>query len=122
MKSSLLAFFLLTIYTLCAYSQSECEVTIDQVKDHVGEYVVFCGHVTDAAQPRGVKGNPIFLNFGGTYPNHKFTVVIWEEVYQRSQVSLVALEGKEVVVRGKITLYRAKPQIKLALIEDLKLR
>jgi DNA/RNA endonuclease YhcR with UshA esterase domain len=123
LRPFVLIIFLLFNYYDSTYAQdTDCQVTVETVASKLGEYVVFCGKVTQVAQPRGEKGNPVFLNFGGTYPNHKFTVVIWEEVYQASESFLFTLEGKEVTVKGKVVEYKVKPQIEIVFLNDLKLR
>jgi DNA/RNA endonuclease YhcR with UshA esterase domain len=50
------------------------------------------------------------VNFGGRYPNHVFTAVIFSKNLQ-SFPEARSWEGKVLRVRGKVQLYREKPEI-----------
>lgn len=90
----------------------ECDVTITEAHNYVGKEVVVCGVVTQVATPRGIQGNPTYLNMGGRYPNQAFTVVIWgQEAMQFPMGFLKSLEGKRIAVSGVIVDYRGKPQL-----------
>jgi DNA/RNA endonuclease YhcR with UshA esterase domain len=41
---------------------------------------------------------------GDRFPNHAFTLVVWED-------NLKTLEGKQLAITGLIEEYRGKPQI-----------
>jgi hypothetical protein len=81
---------------------------------HVGKVVTVCGHVDDTAWMERVRGRPTFLNLGGTYPQHTFTVVIWDDVRGRFETAPhVMFAGAEICVTGLVETYKGKPQIVL---------
>lgn len=121
-KPIFLIIFILIYYCGAALAQDvDCQVSVETVNSHVGETVAFCGQVTDVSQPSRVNGNPIFLNFGGKYPNHTFTVVVWKEVCKTSESFILTLRGKDVIVKGRITEYKEKLQIELSSDKGIKL-
>lgn len=78
-RTIFLIIFILIYYCCGTFAQDvDCQVSVETLSSHVGDTVVFCGQATDVAKPSGVKGNPVFLNFGGRHPNHKLTVDICE--------------------------------------------
>ncbi|HMB69172.1 MAG TPA: hypothetical protein VKU85_07660 [bacterium] len=79
---------------------------------HVGKVVTVCGHVEDTAWMERVRGRPTFLNLGGTYPQHTFTVVIWDDVRGRFETAPhVKFAGADICVTGLVETYKGKPQI-----------
>jgi hypothetical protein len=79
---------------------------------HVGREVTVCGHVASATHLASVRGGPTFLNFGKPYPNHTFTIVIWDDARGRFSDPPESLyEDADICVTGKVALYKGKPQI-----------
>jgi TonB family protein len=58
------------------------------------------------------KGDTLFLNFGGQYPDHVFNAVIFSQQFQLFPEAR-SWEFKSIEVRGKIQLYKSngKPEI-----------
>jgi hypothetical protein len=54
----------------------------DQAKDHVGQEVVVQGQVAQIGASE--RSHTLFVNFGGRYPNHVFTAVIFSRNLQAS--------------------------------------
>jgi exonuclease VII large subunit len=85
-------------------------ITPDQAKDHVGQEVVAEGQVAQIGASE--RSHTLFVNFGGRYPNHVFTAVI----FSRNLSSLPearSWEGKTIKVRGQVQLHQGKPEIVL---------
>ena|SRR5947209_1201048 len=76
-----------------------------EAASHVGETAIVCG-IVSGTHTSG-KGNS-FINFGGKYPNQAFTGFIPEKT---AGVTVASLDGKNVCISGKITLYKGKPEI-----------
>lgn len=96
----------------------ECDVTVFEAYDVVGQEVVVCGVVMQVATPQGIRGNPTYINMGARFPNHPFTVVIWgsdADKFVRDTDSFIrglkSFEGKRIAVSGLVEEYRGKPQI-----------
>jgi len=86
-------------------------------KNHVGESVAVKGVVAKVS----VSGSgTTYLNFGGTFPNQTFTAVIFA-----SEASAFTnpkqWEGKRVIAKGKVELYKGKPEIVLRKASQLSL-
>jgi DNA/RNA endonuclease YhcR with UshA esterase domain len=81
----------------------------DQAKGHIGERATVVGVVSQVSTSRG---GTTFLNFGGRYPNHVFTAVIFRSAASQFPEPQ-RWEGKRVSVAGSIQLYRGKPEIVL---------
>ena len=108
---SFLLFFLLAAPLTGAGWQAR-RITSAEAKDHVGERATVCGLVAGTRYLESAKGKPTFLNFDRRYPNHTFTVVIWErDRGQFNPAPEVAYEGKRICVSGLIAAYRGQPQI-----------
>jgi hypothetical protein len=104
--------FALTIATcLAAGIASANELTPAQAAEHVGEAATVCGVVTDASYRPDVRGEPTFLNFGGAYPNHSFTALVWGEHRAKFSPPPESHEGALICVSGRISSQRGKPQI-----------
>lgn len=97
----------------------------EQARNLVGQFASVCGTVTDANW-RYVKGQaqPTFLNFGGRYPNHVFTVVM--ENKERQQFRLLEkgdpeyyFRGRNVCVSGLVSAFQGKPRIILRDLSQL---
>src|SRR5438874_13035747 len=107
MKKKTLVASLLGAIGVLAIAQAPATYTATEAAKHVGETATVTDRV-DGVHQSG-KGN-IFLNMGGKYPNQAFTAFIPSaNAAQFSQPQ--QYEGRTVVVSGKITLYRGKPEI-----------
>jgi exonuclease VII large subunit len=83
-------------------------ITPEQAKDHIGQDVVVQGQVSQVGASE--RSHTLFVNFGGRYPNHVFTAVIFSKNLP-SFPEARSWEGKVLRVRGKVQLYREKPEI-----------
>jgi DNA/RNA endonuclease YhcR with UshA esterase domain len=86
-------------------------MTAEEASKHVDENGTVCGLVASAHFANGTKGQPTFLNLGKPYPNQVFTAVIWGSDRSKFGSPETSLNGKQVCVRGRIQLYRGKPEI-----------
>lgn len=77
-----------------------------QASHSIGKTVRLDGAVLGAkyVQWKSGKGSMTFLDFGGRYPNAKFTAIIWNRDASN-------LAGKRVCLTGKVTLYHGKPEM-----------
>jgi hypothetical protein len=87
-----------------------------QAQQHIGETNTVCGFVASVRFLESAKGRPTFLNFDNPFPNHTFSVVIFES--SRGKFASPPEElfnHKTVCVTGGIMDYRGKPEI---IVED----
>jgi DNA/RNA endonuclease YhcR with UshA esterase domain len=85
-------------------------VAPQEARNHVGEYVTVTGVVSGVGHSS--RSNTTFINFGGRFPNHQFTAVIFRNAAE-SFDNVDGLDGKTVSVTGKVKMYRGKPEIVL---------
>lgn len=74
----------------------------------------------DARYLDGARTQPTFLNFGGKYPNHQFTAVIFGADRAGFGTPETAYLGKRLCVWGPITLFKGKPQMVLKSIVQIE--
>ena len=90
----------------------------EEAAKHVGETVIVQGTVSH------VKVAPhdgaIYLDFGPMYPNQVFTAFI-PPANAKSFPNIEKLMGKTVLVNGKITLYKGRPEIKVTDVLHLQI-
>lgn len=109
--------YLLILALLFAIAVEAQTITPDQAKDSIGKKATVCGMVTSAKST----DKATFLNFGGEYPNHVFTAVVFAADLPKF-TDLVSLKGKNVCITGQITPYKNKPQIVMTAAPQLKVQ
>lgn len=109
--------FTLLFISIFSFGQStnHCDASEQEAQFHFGEEITICGKVVQLYRPKYTKGDPIFLNFGSSYPNHSFTAVIWGDVFQKefSEALVKYYFGKNLAIYGKIKEYQGKPTIQI---------
>lgn len=83
-----------------------------EADQHVGENTTVCGDVSSVG---GGGADPVFLNFGGAYPNQEFTIVLWDETDPPGN-----LVGDALCATGPIVDYRGTPQIQLNTLDEVE--
>jgi hypothetical protein len=90
---------------------SQTQIPIDSVSAYIGQHVKVCDKVADTFRPAG-QSSITYLNFGGKYPDHKFTVVIFPKDLINFPFSPVEkYKNQNVCVEGMAAEYKGKPQI-----------
>lgn len=86
-------------------------ISIDSLSSYIGQHVKVCDKIADAFRPSG-ESSITYLNFGGKYPDHKFTVVIFAKDLVNFPFSPVEkYKNQNVCVTGTAEEYKGKPQI-----------
>ncbi|MFN0047515.1 MAG: hypothetical protein ACKVOU_00160 [Cytophagales bacterium] len=90
-----------------------CDVGDSEAKFHLGEEITVCGKLVQLSKAKYTKGDPIFLNFGGSFPNQSFTAVIWGDVFQKefSEALVKYYFAKNLAIYGMVKEYKGKPTI-----------
>jgi hypothetical protein len=104
--------FFATAFFLPAILFSQTSVKLEDAAKHIGDSVIVCGKVADAAFVESMENSPTFLNLGGAYPNQLLNLVIWKD--QRSQYDPapeLQFVNKNVCVTGKIEMINDLPEI-----------
>ncbi len=109
MKKIFLVAFICMSFT--AFSQET--ITASQAKDFAGKEVFLTGKVAGSRLFQRPTGNMILLNIDKPHPSNDITVVIEGEVISKGKFTEAALQGKSIKVKGIVSVYKEKPQIKL---------
>ena len=86
-----------------------------KILEHVGERVEVIGKIFTARRGTTKHGDPYyFLNMGGSFPLHTFTVVLWKETI--SAMSALGINPNDfddewISVTGVVSSYRGRPQV-----------
>lgn len=89
-------------------------ISWDNAGQYVGKTFIVVGPVVRITKPKGVRGNPVWIDIGATFPDtRRLTLVLWEN--QKSNFPEVTqdLMGKNICVLGKIDIYKGASQIEL---------
>lgn len=84
------------------------QISVYEVDAHIGESTTVCGEVSQISQT----SKAMYINFGGIYPKHKFSAVIW------SNNIMPTSEGSNVCITGLIESYKGVPQIVIRSVEN----
>jgi DNA/RNA endonuclease YhcR with UshA esterase domain len=98
---------------ICIETAASDVVNPSDAVAHVGNQVAVCGVVSEVRHVKSAKGSPIFINFGGSYPNHRFTAVAWEKNSFVLPPEWAQLAGASLCVSGRVELYRGRAEIEL---------
>jgi len=106
--------------TVCANAQTS--IKLEEVDQHIGDSVRFCGKVADMRYFENSKNQPTFLNMGAKYPNQQITLVIWGDTRKLFTGQVENLLNKDICVTGRIILYKQKPEIIIEKTEQITLQ
>jgi micrococcal nuclease len=105
-------FFLLIISITSMNTNAQKLISLNEVKDNIGDSVKLKGQVYAVKYLQQVKGSPTFLDVGGAYPNEALTLVIWNNTRNKFKDPPEELfNNKTVSITGRILLYRGRPEI-----------
>ncbi|MDH2171821.1 hypothetical protein N5J50_05630 [Acinetobacter johnsonii] len=84
------------------------QISVYEVDAHIGESTTVCGEVSQISQT----SKATYINFGGIYPKHKFSAVIW------SNNIMPTSEGSKICITGLVESYKGVPQIVIRSVEN----
>jgi len=98
--------------SLCAYILgAQTLITIDSASAYIGQHIKICDAVADIYKPKGDNKNT-YINFGGKYPNHTFTIVVFAKDSPNFPfVPTEYYKNQKVCVTGIVAQYKDKFQI-----------
>lgn len=101
---------LLTFFSIAAFAQQKIELS--DISKHVGDSVAVVGKISGMRYFPDGKNAPTLVNIGGAFPNQLLTVVIYGDDRKNFKPTPEeVLNGKLVEIKGKVELYRDRPQI-----------
>ena len=109
-KILLIRFFCLAV----AAARAQVKITLEDVSGHIGDSVEVCGVMAGGVYLSAAANTPTLLDMGQRFPKQQLSIVIWSDVRKQfAAAPETTLAGKMVCVKGRITMYRNKPQIVL---------
>lgn len=105
--------FIIIISLICFNAFSQETITAAQAKDFVGKEVILVGKVAGSKLFTRPAGNMLLLNVDKLHPENDITVVIEGEVLTKVKFTEADLQGKSIKVKGIVSIFKEKPQIKL---------
>ena len=84
------------------------QISVYEADAHIGESTTVCGEVSQISQT----SKATYINFGGIYPKHKFSAVIW------SNNIMPTSEGSKICITGLVESYKGVPQIVIRSVEN----
>lgn len=100
-----------------AAKQTTAIIAPEDAAKHVGETVQVQGLVANVKI--AAHDSTVYIDFGAAYPNQVFTAMI-APTARKSFPNVERLTGKTVIVKGKVTLYKGKPEIRLTQSSQLE--
>lgn len=88
------------------FEESDEIISTKEVVDYIGKTITVEGYIADVVTRPKVN----YLNFDNKFPKHTFTAVIFPKDAENFE-DLNTFRNKNVRVKGKIELYKGKPQI-----------
>jgi hypothetical protein len=115
-------FFLAACLLLTIAASAQTSIKLEEVKSHIGDSIQTSGKISGVRYFPKAKGGPTLVNIGGAFPNQLLTVVIPDSLRSKMPWESVEsfLQDKEVIVIGKIELYKEKPQIVISHLSQLQ--
>jgi hypothetical protein len=101
---------LLLFLTFSTFTFSQEEATLENIASFEGKTVTLCETITGTYQTK-TESKVTYLNFGKSFPNNSFTVVIFKKDLENFSYDPMTLKGKKICVTGKVGFYKDKPQI-----------
>jgi len=118
MKYTNIGYLIAVIVILfCSSVKAQKVYTPDEAKDHLDEFVIIKGEVSQVSTTRA---GQVYFNMGGKYPQNKFSAVILKANVSKFD-NVKDYEGKIVEVTGKVKIYNSKPEIVLEKKEQIKI-
>jgi hypothetical protein len=103
--------FIISIIFLSFNAFSQETITASQAKDFVGKEVFLTGKVAGSRLFQRPTGDMLLLNIDKPHPENEITVVIEANVLSKGKFTEESLKGKQVQVKGVVSIFKEKPQI-----------
>lgn len=113
--------FTLLFCIIISYFTKAQTFSAEQASKHVGDSIKVCGKIFGGRFFETSNGSPTLLNMGAAFPSSPLTIMIPGDV--RTKMGYIPeqrLKDKNVCVRGKVILFKDKPEIIIYNIAQLQ--
>lgn len=100
---------LIAFVSFVSISFAQDTISTAQAQDNIGKEVVLKGTIASfklASEGRFTN----YINIDKAYPDNVFTVVLSNKYIEEHQLDLAASKGKQITVKGTITIYDKDPK------------
>ena len=102
---------LFLFFILCGILSAQESIADADLKKYLNKEVQYCDHVFGTFVVKGDK-QIVLLNLGANYPDAKMVVAIFQDNWKNFTYKPEEfLKDKSICVKGKLVLYKDKPQI-----------
>lgn len=105
-------FLFITFLAFSAVAANAQKLTPEEAAKRVGDSITVCGKIFGGRFFETSNGSPTLLNMGAAFPASPLTIMIPGEV--RSKMGYIPeaeLKDKEICVKGRVTLFKNRPEI-----------
>jgi hypothetical protein len=115
--------FTLVILLVGGYVVSAQSLSADEASKRVGDSIKVCGKIFGGRFFETSVGCPTLLNMGAAFPASPLTIMIPGDVRMKmGYAPEQQLKDKNVCVRGKVILFKDKPEIVVYNISQLEVQ
>jgi hypothetical protein len=101
--------FVITFLIFLTTSFAQETITTSQAKEYIGKEVILKGKIASIKLASEGKSTN-YINIDKPYPENVFTVVISNKYLEEHQLDLSQSVGKEITVKGIISVYEKDPK------------
>lgn len=114
-----LTFIIIAIF-YCLSASAQTKITIDEASEHYGETVTICNELYGGKFIE--KSKITLLDFGGSYPSNKVTVLInFADRKNFPDKPELFYEKKDVCITGKLIEFKGKPELIITKPSDIQI-
>lgn len=116
-------FFTLVYFLVASYACSAQQISAEEASKKVGDSVTVCGKIFGGRFFETSAGCPTLLNMGAAFPASPLTIMIPGDVrIKMGYAPEQQLKDKNVCVKGKVILFKGKPEIVVHNISQLEIQ
>ncbi len=116
-------FFTLSCFLIIGYVGSAQSLSAEEASKRVGDSIKVCGKIFGGRFFETSAGCPTLLNMGAAFPSSPLTIMIPGDVrLKMGYAPEQHLKDKEICVRGKVILFKGKPEIVVYNISQLEIQ
>jgi len=115
--------FTLFCFLVSSYVASAQSISAEEASKRIGDSIKVCGKIFGGRFFETSAGSPTLLNMGAAFPESPLTIMIPGDVRMKmGYAPEQQLRDKNICVRGKVILFKGKPEIVVYNISQLEIQ
>jgi len=115
--------FTLFCFLVSSYVTSAQSISAEEASKRIGDSIKVCGKIFGGRFFETSAGSPTLLNMGAAFPESPLTIMIPGDVRMKmGYAPEQQLRDKNICVRGKVILFKGKPEIVVYNISQLEIQ